>query len=75
MGLCQYDRSQFKPAFLLDALGEHPIVVIGTEIFDNYYYVPSKGSLESDNAEAKLGHFFNNLARQKQIDKELTKHI
>ena len=37
MGICQYDRRQFDSGMLLDVLATHPIVVIGTQIFDNFY--------------------------------------
>jgi hypothetical protein len=41
LALCQYDRQRLDSAVLLDALRIHPLAVIGTTVYDNFYYVPS----------------------------------
>lgn len=40
LAICQYDRRRFDPAVLLDVLQVHPMVVIGTEVYENCYYLP-----------------------------------
>ena len=39
LALCQYDRRRFEPGVLLDVLTTHRVAVVGTELFDNFYYV------------------------------------
>ena len=48
LAICQYDKRRFDPAILLEVLTTHPIVIIGTEFFDNYYYISPKERLYSD---------------------------
>ncbi len=38
--LCQYDRKRFDPAILLDVIHTHPVVIIGTQKNENFYFVP-----------------------------------
>ncbi len=71
LGLCQYDKRRFKPAFLLDVLATHPIAVIGTEVFDNPYYMPAKDLLGPDPEAAQLDNRLNNLRKTKQADRAL----
>ena len=40
LALCLYDRRHFDPAVLLDVLCAHPIVAVGTAVYDNFYYIP-----------------------------------
>jgi len=71
LALCQYDRRRFKPALLLDVLATHPLAVIGTEIFDNSYYIPTKDFLGPDPEGAKLRNWLQNLAGRKQTEEAL----
>ncbi len=40
IGLCRYDRRAFPPEMLLDALRTHPKALIGTQLYDNFHYMP-----------------------------------
>jgi PAS domain S-box-containing protein len=40
LAICQYDRRRFDAGILLDVLTTHPIAVVGTEIYGNFYYIP-----------------------------------
>jgi len=40
LAICQYDRSRFDPAVLLEVLQVHPMVVIGTKAYENCFYLP-----------------------------------
>jgi two-component system cell cycle sensor histidine kinase/response regulator CckA len=46
LAICQYDRRRFEPDTLMDVLFTHPTVVLGTEIFENLYYLPPEAVLE-----------------------------
>lgn len=38
--LCQYDRRRFSPRVLLDVLCTHPVAVVGSGAYTNFYYMP-----------------------------------
>ncbi len=68
VALCQYDRRRFKPGMLLDTLAAHPLVVIGVEFFDNFYYVPPDEILGSKPDEARLDRYIYNLRERKNLE-------
>lgn len=71
LAICQYDRRRFAEALLLDVLTTHPIAIIGTQVYDNFYYIPSAEFLGSDLPAAKLRHWIDNLAERKQAEVKL----
>ncbi|MHC4203843.1 MAG: PAS domain S-box protein, partial [Planctomycetota bacterium] len=71
LAICQYDRRKFTPEILLNVLTTHPIAIIGTEVFDNYYYVSPKELRDSDPETARLNNWLLNLKARKIIDKTL----
>jgi PAS domain S-box-containing protein len=68
LALCQYDRRRFQPDVLLDVLTTHPIAVVGTEIYDNPYYIPLTDFLGPDRPAATLSHWLQNLEERKQAE-------
>jgi PAS domain S-box-containing protein len=73
MAICQYDMRRFDPLILLDVLNTHPIAVIGTEIFDNFYYMPPEDFSGLGPAAARLRSRLRNLAERKKIENVLEK--
>lgn len=71
LAICQYDRRRFDPALLLDVLATHPIVVVGTEVYDNFYYIPPREFLGRALPAAKLRRWLDNLAQRKRAEEEL----
>ncbi|TAJ32105.1 MAG: PAS domain S-box protein [Nitrospirae bacterium] len=71
LALCQYDRRRFTPEVQLDILATHPMVVVGTELHDNPYYLPPAAFLAKDRPEARLEQWLNNLAARKQTEEAL----
>jgi PAS domain S-box-containing protein len=71
LAFCQYDRRRFDPAVLLDVLATHPIAVIGTEVYDNFYYVPPAEQLKGDPAAAMLRNWVKHLAERRQAEAAL----
>ena len=68
LAICQYDMRQFTPELLLEVLRTHPIAVVGTEIYHNFYYIsPSELSKGLDPAKT-LRHWLDNLADRKEIE-------
>jgi PAS domain S-box-containing protein len=71
LAICQYDRRRFKPALLLDVLHTHPIAVVGTGVYDNFYYIPPTELLGGDLPATELRHWMQNLAKRKQVEEAL----
>lgn len=44
LAICQYDRHRFDPAVLMEVLNLHPIVMVGSEGYENCYYLPPAAS-------------------------------
>ena len=68
LALCQYDRRRFQPEVLLDVLATHPIAVVGTEIYDNPYYIPPTDFLGADRPAATLSRWLQNLEERNQAE-------
>ena len=47
LAICQYSRSRFEPGLLADVIRTHPIVIAGSTVCDNPYYVPPEEFLGS----------------------------
>jgi len=68
LAMCQYDRRAFSPSLLLDVLCTHPIAVVGTEVYDNPYYVPPAGFLGDDPAAEVLRHWLEHLTERRRAE-------
>ena len=68
LAICQYDARRFTPEVLLQVLLTHPIAVVGTAIYDNFYYVSPAELLSDDQPTAQLRHWTQNLADQTLIN-------
>ncbi|MHC4469441.1 MAG: MEDS domain-containing protein [Planctomycetota bacterium] len=73
LAICQYDRRRFPPEVLLEAMRTHPSVLIGTEIFENFYYIPCEDILGSNVAAATLENWIENLAKRRRNEQALQK--
>jgi PAS domain S-box-containing protein len=71
IAICQYDKQRFESELLLDVLATHPIAVIGTEVFDNFYYIPPGDFLGPNTATAKLKSWLHNLAHRKGAEERI----
>jgi PAS domain S-box-containing protein len=70
--ICQYDRRRFDPAILQDVIHTHPIVLIGTQYYDNFYFVPPDAFL-SNRPEARLQQWIQSLQDRKSAEEALHK--
>jgi len=66
--ICQYDMRRFDPTILLNVLRTHPIAIIGTEIYNNFYYIPVEKFLKPNREEILLEHWKKNLEKQKKLE-------
>ncbi len=40
LAICQYNRNRFKPEIIIDIIRTHPLVIYGSIVCKNFYYVP-----------------------------------
>jgi len=71
LALCQYDKRRFDSKLLLDVLAVHKIVIVGTEIYDNFYYESPTKFFNQDPASVRLHHWLDNLAERKKAEEAL----
>ncbi len=71
LAICQYDQRRFDAATLLEVLRTHPIAIIGSEIYDNPYFIPPSELKTSDMAAATLRNWIANLRRRKRTEEQL----
>lgn len=69
--LCQYDRRRFSPAALLRVLETHPVVGVGDEVFDSFYYIPPEEYLEGEGTQVMLEHWLEHLKTRQRMEDEL----
>ena len=73
--LCQYDRSCFPPELLLDILHTHPIVVVGTEVCENFYYVAPAELTDHYLPAARFRVCVENLLDRKRMEEALLRSM
>jgi signal transduction histidine kinase len=71
LAVCQYDQRKFDPHVLLDILATHPMAVIGTEVYDNFYYMPPQEFLGANSVAAKLNSWLNQLKEHKRSETQI----
>jgi len=74
IGMCQYDMRCFTPEPILKVLNTHPYAIKGTEIFNNFYYIPPEQFLGDNLSRATLNNWLKNLDRRKQDEVALYEH-
>jgi len=72
LAICQYNMRIFDPAVLLDVLCTHPLCVVGTEVYENPYYIPPADIFSPDLPAAKLRNWLDNLAEHNRADQALS---
>ncbi len=73
LAICQYNRWQFDSSLLVEILRTHPIAIIGTEVYHNFYYIPPEDLLSKDAETKKFKQWINNLAQKKEMETSLLK--
>ncbi len=71
LAICQYDRRKFGPSVLLDVLATHPLAVIGTEVYDNFYYMPPQDFFGANPVAAKLDSWLTHLKERKRSETQI----
>lgn len=71
LAVCQYDRRRFDPRVLLEVLETHPLAVIGTEVYENFYYMPPQDFFGAHPLSAKLDSWLNHLKDRKRSETQI----
>lgn len=69
--LCAYDLERFPAETILDVLRTHPKVALGSELFDNTYYLPPGEFLENMVAHSVLAYHLAQLRERKRALREI----
>jgi hypothetical protein len=69
-GLCQYEWQRFGLPLLLDVICTHPIIMVGTKIYDNPYYIPAAEFLTNEHSLADLQHWMEALGKLKEAEEK-----
>jgi len=73
--LCQYDQDRFRPEFLLDVLHTHPIVIAGTEVCENFYYIAPAELTDHYLPAARFRVCMENLLARKRMEEALLRSM
>jgi signal transduction histidine kinase len=71
LAISQYDRRRFDASVLLDVLATHPLAVVGTEVYDNFYYMPPQDFFGANPVAAKLDSWLNHLKERKRSETQI----
>jgi PAS domain S-box-containing protein len=71
LAVCQYDRNRFEAGLILGVLKTHPKVIIGTRIYDNFYYIDPDELLGQEPEAAQLNNWIRSLEQQSRSAEKL----
>jgi signal transduction histidine kinase len=71
LAACQYDRRKFDSDVLLDVLLTHPLVAIGGEVYENFYYMSPQNFFGANPVAAKLDSWLNQLKERKRSETQI----
>jgi signal transduction histidine kinase len=74
LAICQYDRRRFEPGILLSVLRTHPIVMVGMEVCDNFYYIPPAELLGGAPLAAELHYSLRNLSELNRTERAIRQY-
>ena len=71
LAICQYDLRRAAPEVLLKIVYAHPIIGIGTKIYDNFYYMPPGDLLGDQPAAVMLRKVLENVVRRNEAERAI----
>lgn len=69
--ICQFDRRTSNPRALLQAFSNHPLIIRGTDVYDNFYFTPPAPSTHDYLPASQLDKMLDNLSLYKAAQEEL----
>lgn len=74
-GLCQYNRTRFKPEFIHGVLRNHSVVVVGNKVCRNFYSDGHLGDENSRDSGDEVNWMMENLLRFHSLENNLRETI
>ena len=72
VAICQYDRNRFEPEVIKGVIMTHPLVIHGSHIYENLYYIPPEEFLSGTHAATEVDHWLQNLELYRSQRETLT---
>ncbi len=70
VAVCQYNRKHFDPETILNAIRTHPMVVHGSLVCKNFYYVPPEEFLKPEQTSLEIDRLLSNIHKNEQKESE-----
>jgi diguanylate cyclase (GGDEF)-like protein/PAS domain S-box-containing protein len=69
--LCQYDLRQFDPAILMDLIAVHPVLIVGTQIYENVFDVQAPNLKSQEFSIEHIRRLIKKLSERKDVEDNL----
>src|SRR6266540_1482600 len=73
--LCQYNRRLFPPELTLDVIRTHPMVVYGSTVCRNLYYVPADEFLGTNQTGREVERLLTNIWERERVEDALREQL
>jgi PAS domain S-box-containing protein len=73
--LCQYNRRLFPPELILDVIRTHPMVVYGSMVCRNLYYVPPDEFLGTNQTACEVERMLTNIREREHVEDALREQL
>ena len=73
--LCQYNRRFFPPELILDVIRTHPMVVYGSTVCRNLYYVPPDEFLGTNQTACEVERMLTNIRERERVEDALREQL
>jgi PAS domain S-box-containing protein len=73
--LCQYNRRLFPPELILDVIRTHPMVVYGSTVCRNLYYVPPDEFLGTNQTACEVERMLTNIREREHVEDALREQL
>jgi PAS domain S-box-containing protein len=73
--LCQYNRRLFPPELILDVIRTHPMVVYGSTVCQNLYYVPPDEFLGTNQTAREVERLLTNIRERERVEDALREQL
>jgi PAS domain S-box-containing protein len=73
--LCQYNRRLFPPELILDVIRTHPMVVYGSTVCRNLYYVPPDDFLGTNQTACEVERMLTNIRERERVEDALREQL
>lgn len=73
LAICQYDRWRFSPEIILGILRTHPILIYGSSVLENLFYIPPEDFASENQPAHEIDQILTTLKTLKKKGRELAR--